>query len=131
MTNADANPPTSCGNSFGAPVGELEDSSSLLANPARLRERLNEDGYLFLRNVLDRGEVAAARTEMCDKLATTGILNPAFPNTEAIFSGSLQPPAGFNLDAFARDLRTGELVEPGARVQLCVCAADGDVELAL
>lgn len=31
----------------------------------------------------------------------------------------------------ARDLRTGELVEPGARVQLCVCAAAGDIELAL
>jgi ferredoxin-NADP reductase len=31
----------------------------------------------------------------------------------------------------ARDLRTGQLVEPGARVQLCVCAAEGDIELAL
>ena len=31
----------------------------------------------------------------------------------------------------ARDHRTGELVEPGARVQICVCAAEGDVELAL
>ena len=30
-----------------------------------------------------------------------------------------------------RDLRTGDLVEPGARVQICVCAAAGDVDLAL
>jgi len=30
-----------------------------------------------------------------------------------------------------RDLRTGELAEAGARVQICVCAAAGDVELAL
>jgi hypothetical protein len=29
-----------------------------------------------------------------------------------------------------RDLRTGkEIDEPGARVQLCVCAAAGDVEI--
>ena len=31
-----------------------------------------------------------------------------------------------------RDLRTGErIAEPGARIQVCVCAAEGDVELAL
>ena len=30
-----------------------------------------------------------------------------------------------------RDLRTGDLVEPGARVQICVCAAAGDVDLDL
>jgi stearoyl-CoA 9-desaturase NADPH oxidoreductase len=30
-----------------------------------------------------------------------------------------------------RDLRTGDLAEPGARVQICVCAAAGDVDLAL
>jgi ferredoxin len=30
-----------------------------------------------------------------------------------------------------RDLRTGDLAEPGARIQICVCAATGDVELDL
>lgn len=30
-----------------------------------------------------------------------------------------------------RDLRTGDLAEPGARIQICVCAAAGDVELDL
>jgi len=30
-----------------------------------------------------------------------------------------------------RDLRTGDLAEPGTRVQICVCAAAGDVELDL
>ncbi len=30
-----------------------------------------------------------------------------------------------------RDLRTGDVAEPGARVQICVCAAVGDVELDL
>ena len=30
-----------------------------------------------------------------------------------------------------RDLRTGDLAQPGARVQICVCAAAGDVELDL
>lgn len=31
----------------------------------------------------------------------------------------------------ARDLRTGDLAEPGARIQICVCAATGDVDLEL
>jgi ferredoxin-NADP reductase len=36
------------------------------------------------------------------------------------------------LKGCVRDLRTGEQIdEPGARVQVCVCAAAGDVELAL
>jgi ferredoxin-NADP reductase len=30
-----------------------------------------------------------------------------------------------------RDLRTGDLAEPGARIQVCVCAAAGDVEIDL
>jgi ferredoxin len=31
-----------------------------------------------------------------------------------------------------RDLRTGQRIdEPGSRIQTCVCAAAGDVELAL
>lgn len=30
-----------------------------------------------------------------------------------------------------RDLRTGDLAEPGGRIQLCVCAAAGDVDLDL
>jgi ferredoxin-NADP reductase len=30
-----------------------------------------------------------------------------------------------------RDLRTGDLAEPGARIQICVCAAAGDVDLDL
>lgn len=36
------------------------------------------------------------------------------------------------LSGCVRDLRTGETInEPGVRIQLCVCAAAGDVELAL
>jgi ferredoxin-NADP reductase len=36
------------------------------------------------------------------------------------------------LKGCVRDLRTGEqIAEPGARIQVCVCAAAGDVELAL
>ena len=36
------------------------------------------------------------------------------------------------LSGCVRDLRTGETIaEPGARIQVCVCAAAGDVELAL
>jgi ectoine hydroxylase-related dioxygenase (phytanoyl-CoA dioxygenase family) len=38
-------------------VAPMRDSTPLLADPARLRERYREDGYLLLRGVLDAGRV--------------------------------------------------------------------------
>ena len=39
----------------------LRDSNDVLADDAALRERFDDDGYLFLRGYLDRNEVLAAR----------------------------------------------------------------------
>ena len=50
-------------------IGELRDSASLLEQPVSLRARLAEDGYLFLRGVLDRDAVMAARQEVLARLA--------------------------------------------------------------
>ena len=36
----------------GEKLGELRDSSDLLNDIAALKERINQDGYLFLRNFL-------------------------------------------------------------------------------
>lgn len=53
-------------------VDEYRDSSDLLDRPAELRRRLKDEGYLFLRDVLDKGDVAAARREVFGRLAEVG-----------------------------------------------------------
>jgi len=57
-------------------VGELADSARLLDDPAVLRRRLAEDGYLFLRGVLDRDAVLAARGEVLARLAAVDEIAP-------------------------------------------------------
>jgi hypothetical protein len=57
-------------------VGTLRDSASLLDDPAGLRARLAEDGYLFLRGVLDRAAVAAARAEVLARLSAVDEIAP-------------------------------------------------------
>lgn len=59
-------------------VGELEDSAALMTEPPALRERLAADGYLFLKGVLPRADVQAARREVFERLAAVGeIQQPA------------------------------------------------------
>ena len=53
-------------------VGEFNDSSALLGQPERLRERLQGDGYLLLRGVFDPAAIAAARHEIFSRLAEVG-----------------------------------------------------------
>ena len=57
-------------------VGELADSARLLDDPAALRRRLAEDGYLFLRGVLDRDAVMAARREVLARLSAVDEIVP-------------------------------------------------------
>lgn len=42
-------------------LGEMRDSRELLGNPGALQERMQEDGYLLLRGLIDRDKVLAAR----------------------------------------------------------------------
>ena len=49
-------------------VGKLRDSSALVGDQRKLRGRLAEDGYIFLRNVLDKDKVLAAREEVFARL---------------------------------------------------------------
>ena len=56
--------------------GELRDSSYLLpSHCAALNERLQEDGYLFLRGFLKREDVMAARRVIVERIAAEGVLN--------------------------------------------------------
>ncbi len=64
--------------------GELRSSINLVDDPEALRERMREDGYLYLPGYLDRDEVLAARQEILRRLANEGYLDERHPPTEAI-----------------------------------------------
>jgi len=52
--------------------GELRDSSGAIDDMRALRDRMAEDGYLFLRGYLDREDVVAARRNLLERIAGEG-----------------------------------------------------------
>src|SRR3712207_7058309 len=54
--------------------GFLRDSGSLAGDPGALRERLQEDGYLFVPGLLDRDEVRAGRADLVGREGPHGAL---------------------------------------------------------
>lgn len=64
--------------------GELRDSSNFAKDPVALRERMREDGYVFLRGYLDRDLVLEAREEITNRLSGLGLLDPSHPAIEGI-----------------------------------------------
>lgn len=57
--------------------GFLKSSTQLAGDAAALRQRMDEDGYLFLPGLLNRDEVLAARRTVATKLAALNLLDPA------------------------------------------------------
>jgi ectoine hydroxylase-related dioxygenase (phytanoyl-CoA dioxygenase family) len=107
----------------------MVDSSNLLPDGGALRARLAEDGYLLLRNALDRGEVLAARREVLARLAEVGEI--AEPSEMALPTGTsrrreLHP----DLGAFWRSVSEGAALrkvvhgERARRVAALVLASD-------
>jgi hypothetical protein len=66
--------------------GELRSSNDIVDDPAQLRSRIAEDGYLFLRNYLDREEVLAARAELIRRLEEGGFLDEDSNPMEAVLN---------------------------------------------
>jgi hypothetical protein len=64
--------------------GELRESSYLVGDPAALRERFAQDGYLFLRGFLPAGQVLAARRPIVEALARENLLEPGTDPMDAI-----------------------------------------------
>ncbi len=62
-----------------AMIAELPDSSALLADPAALRSRLQDDGFVFLRGAIDAAIVRAGRAEV---LARLEAMDEIAPRTE-------------------------------------------------
>jgi hypothetical protein len=66
-------------------LGELRDSAGIRDDGTRLRERMAEDGYLFLRSAVAPGLARAARGEALTRLAEVGEI--ADPEGEGVFTG--------------------------------------------
>jgi hypothetical protein len=67
----------------GSMLGELRDSSDLLGNRTALKARIEQDGYLLLRNFLDRDTVMNARKAIVSFLDGKDALVKGEPLLEA------------------------------------------------
>lgn len=65
-------------------LAPLPDSAALLDQPAALRAKLQEDGFVFLRGVIDPATVAAGRAEVLSRLEA---VDEIVPGSGGIFTG--------------------------------------------
>ncbi len=66
-------------------LGELKDTNLKNATDEKLRQSLNDNGYLFLRNVIEKNDITKARNDVFEKLKKVDELEDPF--TEGIWSG--------------------------------------------
>ena len=66
-------------------LGELKDTNLKKATDEKLRQSLNDNGYLFLRNVIEKNDLTKARNDVFEKLNNVDELTDPF--TEGISSG--------------------------------------------
>ena len=69
-------------------LGELRDSLNLLSDMTALKERIQQDGYLFLRNFIDRETVLNARTAIVNHLSEKNALVEGSPLLDAVMPRS-------------------------------------------
>ena len=110
--------------------GDLVDHSALLGDTAGLQAALAHDGYLFLRGVLDREAVFAAREEVFSALASVGEIRE--PATAAIFTGtSLRQERVTDLGAFWRSICEGpklrNVTHAGKMLDIMSCVLGGPI----
>jgi hypothetical protein len=71
---------------------QLRDSQGLLGDPAGLRARLAEDGYLLFRGLHPRQRVLEARRAIIEHMAQAGALAPGSDPMDAVIQPGAQPP---------------------------------------
>ncbi|MCA9050512.1 MAG: phytanoyl-CoA dioxygenase family protein [Planctomycetaceae bacterium] len=86
--------------------GVLTESQDILGHADALRERMQQDGYLFFRGLLDPRDVLEARHEILLKFAVIGEIDPCHPVDDAIHSRS-DALEKVNLRAFTQSVRDG------------------------
>ena len=68
----------------GETLGVLRDSSDLLGNVAALHARMDEEGYLLLRGLIDRQKVLTARETILAHMRENDALTPDTPLLEGV-----------------------------------------------
>jgi hypothetical protein len=72
----------------GKYLGEMREANPLLDDPAALRARLAEDGYLLVRGLHDPRHVLAARREIFAAFAKQEAFDPAQPELDGVINPS-------------------------------------------
>lgn len=85
-------------------LGPMRDLAGLLDDPAGLRERLEADGYLYLRGALDADAVRAARGEILSRIEAVGEVEPG---TDIFSGGSRRAELEPDLGAFWQSVSEG------------------------
>ena len=80
----------------GKYLGLLRESTDAIEDLPALRNRLKEDGYLFIRGLHDRAQVLEARRKIIENVSAQGALDPQAPLMDGVikpgttrFSGDL------------------------------------------
>lgn len=95
--------------------GELRSSMDIVHDVEALRQRIQDDGYLYLPGYLDREEVLEARREITNRLAEQGCLHPDHDPMEAVwhpeYQNSFRGDLAKNNPALDRVLYAGRMME--------------------
>jgi hypothetical protein len=96
-------------------AGLLRDSSDAADDFVELRRRFSEDGYLYMKGYLDRGEVLTARASLTERLAAAGVIDSSRPHIEGFAAPGggyvFKPEVTKNNVAVQTLLYSGRLVE--------------------
>jgi len=86
--------------------GPLVDSTAIVDESTTLRDRYQAEGYIFIKGLIDRDAVLAARREILLKYAMIGEIDDRHPLDDAV-EGNRAGLATANLRAFTESVRTG------------------------
>ena len=70
----------------GRYLEEMRDSNDVLEDPAGLKERMDEDGYLLVRGLQEVENITTARRRMLEVVEKAGILHPAHPMMDGVIA---------------------------------------------
>ncbi len=74
----------------GRELCELRDANALLGNWAGVKQRMDEDGYLWFRGLIDPAAVATARRTILEHLSGQNVLVPNTPILEGVMARGSQ-----------------------------------------
>lgn len=86
--------------------GSLRTASDFVCHPEVLRQRMQEDGYLYLPGLLNAALVWQTRQELGERLAAEGVLEPAYSPIELVAKPGLTMQFRPDLVSFSATLQS-------------------------